>query len=157
MKRFYSFLALILMASGGYLLYKDQEAGAALVGSGVSMMSIQQIEEHKRKDRLNQESENNRLVENKVEELEKQIFELKVNNNHLKNQIEKKNNEISKLKTEKAVLETRLEYTEDPYYMKAKLDNPALPESTLEEYDPPIYHSEESEYNEIETNEDNHD
>ncbi len=83
--------------------------------------------------------------------------ELKANNNYLKNQIENKNNEITQLKTDKAVLETRLEYTEDPYYMKAKLDNPALPESTLEEYIPPPYQSEEAEYNEIEVEQENND
>ena len=143
--------------SGGYLLYKDQEAGAALVGSGVSMMAIQQIEEHKRRERLDRENRNNELVGNKVEELKEQIFELKTNNNYLKNQIENKNNEITELKTDKAILETRLKYAEDPLYMKARLDNPALPESTLEEYVNPNYQVEEEEYNEIEIDEDNHD
>lgn len=141
------------MASGGYLLYKEKEAGAALVGSGVSMMAIQQVEEHKRRDRLDRENQNNEAVENTVKELKEKIIELKADNNSLKNQIQNKNDEITRLQTDKAVLETRLEYAEDPYYMRAKLDNPALPESTLEEYLNPAYQAEESEYNEIEVDE----
>ncbi len=100
MKRLYSFLALILMASGGYLLYKEKEAGAALVGSGVSMMAIQQIEEHKRRDRLDRESQNNRLVNNKVEELKEQIFELKLKGRHKRVKI-KSGERLSKVVSQK--------------------------------------------------------
>jgi len=56
MRQFYPFLALLLMASGGYFLWEEEEAGAALVGSGVSMIAIQQIEEHKKRERLDSRS-----------------------------------------------------------------------------------------------------
>lgn len=154
MRRLYFLLALILMGSGGYLLYKGKDVGAALVGAGVTAVTIQQVEDHKQRERLDRQRQSNELVENRVDELKQQVDVLKIENNILRERIEKKDTEISELKVNKAVLETRLEYTEDPYYMRAKLDNPALPESNIEEFKNHQYQVDEAQYNEIEIEED---
>ena len=157
MRRLYLFLALVLMGSGSYLLYKGKDVGAALVGAGVSAVTIQQVEDHKQRERLDRQRQNNVLVEHIASELREQVNELKTENNALKVSLEEKDREILQLKTDKAVLETRLEYTDDPYYMRAKLDNPALPESNLEEFNNPQYQVDEAQYNEIEVEEDEDD
>ena len=160
MRRLYLLLALTLMTSGGYLLYKGKDVGAALVGAGVTAVTIQQVEDHKQRERLDRqrqrnqlEGQENRLTGYLVDNLRQQIDELKTENNILKSKIEEQNAEILELEKNKAKLETRLEYTDDPYYMRAKLDNPALPESDLEEFNTSQYQAEQAEYNEIEVDE----
>ena len=154
MRRLYLFLALVLMGSGGYLLYEGKDVGGALVGAGVTAVTIQQVEDHKQRERLDRQRQNNEFVENRINELKQQINELRTENNILKEKIEEKDAEILKLERNKAVLETRLEYTDDPYYMRAKLDNSALPESSLEEMSNLPYQADEAQYNEIEVTED---
>lgn len=170
MRYLYPLLALLLMASGGYFLVKNEEAGAALVGSGVSMIAIQQIEEHKKREQLDNGGQINELLEGQkrnndnlrnqndilryqIEVLyQEKIHELKSENEKLKKEIQLQNDLITKLKVENAILETRLESANKP---KAEPDNLALlPGSSLkelEEYFNPSDQAEEAEYNEIET------
>ena len=161
MRRLYLLLALTLMASGGYLLYKGKDVGAALVGAGVTAVTIQQVEDHKQRERLDRQRQNNQLEgqENRftnyvVDDLRQQVNKLERENNILKSKIEEKNAEILELEKNKAILETRLEYTDNPYYMRARLNNPTLPESDLEEFNTSQHQAEQAEYNEIEVEED---
>ncbi|MEM8717765.1 MAG: hypothetical protein AAGE84_00455 [Cyanobacteria bacterium P01_G01_bin.39] len=57
------------MGSGGYILLKGKDAGAVLIGAGVSMTAIQQIEEHKQKERLDRQNRNNELFDYRFGEL----------------------------------------------------------------------------------------
>lgn len=166
MRQLYLLLALVLMSSGVYALFKGKDVGAVLIGASVSMTAIQQVEEHKQRERFDDQRQKNRLyelqgqvnelkVENRIIRMEitekdKRVSEFKKENNILRERVEEKNTEISFLRIEKATLETKLEYTDDPYYMRAKLDNPALTVSILEEFDNPQSQTDESEYNEIE-------
>ena len=160
MRRLYLLLALTLMTSGGYLLYKGKDVGAALVGAGVTAVTIQQVEDHKQRERLDRqrqrnqlEGQENRLTGYVADNLKQQVNKLERENNILKSKIEAKNAEILELERNKAVLETRLEYTNDPYYMRARLDNPALPESNSEEFNTSQHQAEQAQYNEIEVDE----
>ena len=61
MRRLYLLLALTLMASSGYLLYKRKDVGAALVGARVTVVTIQQVEDHKQRERLDRQRQRNQL------------------------------------------------------------------------------------------------
>ncbi|MEO1672887.1 MAG: hypothetical protein AAFR77_19275 [Cyanobacteria bacterium J06631_2] len=153
-QKLYPFIALLLMGCGGYFLYEDKtEAGLAIFGAGASMMALQQSEDNKVKKIFTSESVDKEAANRRIEELQ-------INNDYYKSTIELKDTEIVRLKEEvaelkiqKAVLETDLKYANDPYYIKAKLDRFALPQSSLEEFDNSSDRTDEAAYNEIEIEE----